>query len=126
MAVPLSDHAKALIDAHPFATLCTIQADGSPHASILWITRDGDTPLLSTTIGRRKERNLRGDPRVSIVVAGESPYDYVEIRGTATMTETGGRELIDDLAMVYNGKPYPDEPEGTVRVVVRVEPTRVR
>ena len=126
MPVSLSDHAKALADARTFATLGTLNADGSPHLSVLWITRDGDDLLLSTVVGRQKERNLRRDPRLSVIlINSDDPYDYAEIRGRASLIEAGGRELIDALSAKYRGRPYDAEPAGTVRVVIRVTADRV-
>jgi hypothetical protein len=60
------------------------------------------------------------------VFDNDDPYSYVEVRGTATMTEEGGRELIDEFAGKYRGlEHYPWDAEGTVRVVVRVTPHKV-
>jgi hypothetical protein len=61
-----------------------------------------------------------------VVYPLESPYSYVEVRGTATMTSEGGDELISALSQKYQGvTPYPrigpDEP----RVVIRLTPTKV-
>lgn len=126
MPVPLSDHVRALVDTTAYVTLATLNQDGSPHLSVVWVTRDGDDLLVSTTQGRQKERNLRRDPRVSILVPDpENPYSYAEIRGRIAMSTEGGRELIDTLSEKYRGRPYDTEPEGTVRVVLRLTPERV-
>ena len=122
----LPDEAKALLDAKTYVVLATVNRDGSPQSSVIWIKRDGDQPVFSSIRGRRKTRNLERDPRVSITAFDPAdPYRYVEIRGTVTMTDEGGRELIDELSMKYNARSYPVEPEGTVRVVFRVTPTHV-
>jgi hypothetical protein len=56
----------------------------------------------------------------------EDPYTYVEVRGTATMVEEGGRELIDEFAKKYRDLDvYPWDAPGVVRVVVRVTPHKV-
>ena len=68
----------------------------------------------------------RKDPHVSVTFLDpDEPFVYAEIRGEATGSEEGGRELIDELSAKYTGDPYPAEPEGTVRVVIRVTPDRV-
>lgn len=65
----LSDDLKHYLDDNPvFATLATIQPDGSPQLSVVWIKRDGDDLLFSTVVGRRKERNLSRDPRVTVMI----------------------------------------------------------
>jgi PPOX class probable F420-dependent enzyme len=94
---------------------------------LLWITHDGDDVLFSTTVGRRKHENISRNNRVTVCVFDqEDPYSYAEIRGTATMTEEGGRELIDAFAKKYRGLDvYPWDQPDAVRVVVRVTPTKV-
>lgn len=126
--VALPDQAKAWIDAHEFATIATIQPDGRPQLSVVWVAYDGDDLLVSTVKGRRKHLNLVQDPRVTVLVYPRSqPYTYVEVRGTATMTEEGGRELIDRLNDAYTGTGLYTGDDGTdnVRVVVRITPEKV-
>jgi PPOX class probable F420-dependent enzyme len=124
----LPDKARAILDAPEFATIATLLPDGRPHLSVVWIERDGDDVLVSTVKGRQKFRNIERDPRVAVLVyPQESPYEYVEIRGTATMTEKGGRELIDRLGFAYRGwDRYPaDDGTDNVRVVVRITADKV-
>ncbi len=127
MTAQLSDQAKALIDGKAFAVVATVQPDGSPQASVVWVRRDGDDLLFSTTEGRRKHLNLLRDPRVSLVVnPAESPYTYLEVRGEVTLTREGGRELIDELALKYRGEEtYRFDGPDDVRVVVRLTPRKV-
>jgi PPOX class probable F420-dependent enzyme len=122
----LNDNVRKLVDGRNFAVVATTNADGSPQSSVVWITRDGDDLLFATVRGRRKERNLRRDPRVSVTVLDDANgYDYAEIRGTATMTEQGGRELINELSRKYQDTDFPAEPADVVRVVVRISPRHV-
>ncbi|MET8689797.1 PPOX class F420-dependent oxidoreductase [Streptomyces sp. NPDC004732] len=130
MSAALSDQLKSLLDTPVFITVATIQPDGSPQVSPVWVKRDGDDVLFSTTIGRRKEKNLRRDPRVTVLVQPfDAPYTYAEIRGTAEMTTEGGQELIDELSRKYTGKDYadfnPGSKDDTQRVVVRVSARKV-
>ncbi|MER6257867.1 PPOX class F420-dependent oxidoreductase [Streptomyces sp. NPDC001584] len=131
MSAALSDDLKKLIDDNPlFATVATIQPDGSPQLSITWLTRDGDDLLVSTTVGRRKEKNLRADPRITVMInPADAPYSYAEVRGTAELTTEGGQELIDALSRKYTGKGYADfnpaSKDDAERVVVRVTPRKV-
>ncbi|WP_406200160.1 PPOX class F420-dependent oxidoreductase [Kitasatospora sp. NBC_01560] len=127
MAVQLSDQAQALIDGKSFAVVSTIQPDGSPQSSVVWVKRDGDDILFSTVEGRRKHLNLAKDPRISLVVnPPESPYSYLEVRGAVTLTREGGRELIDELAKKYRGEDvYRFDGPDDVRVVVRITPRKV-
>ncbi|MFC3450717.1 PPOX class F420-dependent oxidoreductase [Amycolatopsis speibonae] len=126
MGVTFNDATKKLLDGNNFPVLATLNADGSAQTSVLWAKRDGDTLIFATVRGRLKERNMARDPRVSVSVFDQAnPYDYVEIRGTVEMTDEGGRELINELSHKYLGKDYPDEPAETVRVLVRVTPTKI-
>ncbi|MGW4731428.1 PPOX class F420-dependent oxidoreductase [Streptomyces shenzhenensis] len=130
MSAALSDRLKALLDTPVFIVLGTVQPDGGPQLSPVWVKRDGDQILVSTTVDRRKKRNLDRDPRVSVVVQDpDSPYEYAEIRGSAELTTEGARELIDELSRKYTGKKYaefnPESTQDAERVVVRVTPRRI-
>ncbi len=122
----LPELARRLADGNTFAVVSTTNRDGSPQSSVVWIKRDGDDLLFSSIRGRRKTRNLERDPRVSITMFDPSDgYSYVEVRGTVSMTEEGGRELIDELSHKYEGKPFVEGRPDNVRVVFRVTPTHV-
>ncbi|WP_432143616.1 PPOX class F420-dependent oxidoreductase [Streptomyces sp. bgisy084] len=130
MTATLSDDLKQLLDTPVFVTVATVQPDGSPQVSPVWVKRDGDDLLISTTVGRRKERNLRRDARVSVVVQPfDAPYTYAEVRGSASLSTEGGPELIDELSRKYTGKPYaefnPASAEDAERVVVRITPRKI-
>lgn len=122
MSAVLPEPARAVVDGNNFATVATLEPDGSPQSSVVWIARDGDDVVFSTVRGRRKERNLARDPRVSLLVYPmDQPYSYLEVRGDADMREEGGRELIDRLAAKYLGaERYEMDGPDDVRVVVRV------
>jgi PPOX class probable F420-dependent enzyme len=123
----LPELAKKLLDDANFVVVATSNTDGSPQTSVLWATYEGDELLLSTIQGRKKETNWLKDPRVSVLILDrEDPYRYVEVRGTVSMSTEGGPQLIERLSQTYTGKSYTGD-EGTdhVRVVVRVQPTRV-
>jgi PPOX class probable F420-dependent enzyme len=123
----LPELAKKLLDDANFVVVATSNTDGSPQTTVLWATYDGDELLLSTVQGRKKETNWLKDPRVSVLILDrENPYRYVEVRGTVSMSTEGGPQLIERLSQTYTGKSYTGD-EGTdhVRVVVRVQPTRV-
>ncbi|MDI3417911.1 PPOX class F420-dependent oxidoreductase [Streptomyces luteolus] len=130
MSAQLSEALKSLLDTPVFVTVGTVQPDGSPQLSPVWVKRDGNDVLFSTTLERRKEKNMRRDPRVSVVVQPfDAPYTYAEIRGSATMTTEGAQELIDELSLKYTGKTYaefnPHAAEDRPRVVVRITPRKV-
>jgi PPOX class probable F420-dependent enzyme len=130
MAISLSDRARQLIDGANPGVLGTVNPDGSPQTSVVWVSRDGDDVLISTAAGRRKDKNVRRDPRVSLsVLDADDPLQYVEVRGLATVTDDPGRALAVELAEKYEGpgagQEYLDLPPEVIRVVMRITPERV-
>ncbi len=122
----LPDLAKELIDNQVFATLATVNPDGSPQTSVIWVKRDGDDVIFSTITGRRKTFNMQRSPQVSLLVFDpDDPYQYAEIRGTVTITTEGGPELIQELSNLYEGKSFHEKHPEAQRVVCRLTPTRV-
>ena len=122
----LTDLARRLVDGPTFAVLSTINPDGAPQSSVVWVKRDGDQIVFSTIRGRRKTRNMERDPRVNVTLYDPAdPYHYVEVRGTVSLTEDGGPELIQELSRKYDGTPFTEGHPANVRVVVRVTPTKV-
>jgi PPOX class probable F420-dependent enzyme len=117
--------ASDLVDGKNFATIATVQADGGPQSSIVWVKRDGNDVLFSTIWGRQKTANLATDPRVSVLITdAASSYRYAEIRGQAEITEDPTAALIDELSRKYTGEPWVTRP-GEQRVIVRVHPVHV-
>jgi PPOX class probable F420-dependent enzyme len=125
MAVTLPAEVRPLFQAPVFVIMTTINPDGAPQSSVVWAKLDGDTVVMSTIRGRRKCRNMERDPRVTLLAYDpKDPYVYAELRGTVTLDEAGGVELIDELSRAYDGKPWTVRPAET-RVVVRFTPTKV-
>jgi len=121
MSIPLSDATLALLDGRNYAVLATVNPDGSPQTSVMWVGRDGHDLLFSTVEGRVKHRNMRRDPRVSVtVIDSADPENYVELRGRVSMTPDVGRRLDTQLSWKYDGKDPGEDRPGAVRVVVRM------
>ena len=121
MAFTLNEETRRLLDGRHFAVLATINPDGGPQSSAMWVGRDGDDVLFSTVAGRRKHRNLLRDPRVSITVLdSDDPYNYVELRGAVTFTEDVSRRFDIGLSWAYDGKDPDEDPPEAVRLVGRV------
>jgi PPOX class probable F420-dependent enzyme len=108
-------------------TLATLEPDGHPQMSVMWARSRGDVLLMSTVVGRRKHRNLRRDPRATVLVTPPGDQNhYAELRGIVEIVPEGGRELIDDLHEHYRGtRPYPWDGEDDVRVALTLRPERV-
>lgn len=127
-SVAIPERLKALLDEPTFAHLTTLDPDGTPQASAMWIMREGETILFNTAEGRRKWRNLQEDPRVAISISDpDEPYVNFSIQGRVIeMRTSDGVEVIDALARKYlDVEKYPWLKPDMVRVTIVVEPTRI-
>jgi PPOX class probable F420-dependent enzyme len=122
---------REVLDSPIFATVATIQPDGTPQQSVVWVERDGDDVLFMVGIGSRKERNIRRDPRVSVLVCPpDAPYGYAAIRGRAVFEPALSDRLRDDLTKKYVGVTYAEhvartpEAEAGDAIAVRLVPER--
>jgi PPOX class probable F420-dependent enzyme len=120
MAISFDEATLRLLDGRNYAVLATINPDGSPHTSAMWVGRDGDDLVFSTVEGRVKHRNMLRDPRVSVsVLDSADPENYVEFRGRVSLTPDPDRLLHIQLSHKYDADPGEDRP-GAHRVVVRM------
>ncbi|MFJ4467257.1 PPOX class F420-dependent oxidoreductase [Streptomyces sp. NPDC089424] len=126
MSKLFNEEMRKLLDGRNFATVATLNRDGGPQTSVVWIVREGDTVLFSTTAGRQKARNLARDPRVSLTVFDTAnPYQSVDIRGTVELINDLEKSLPRKLSQKYLGEDPPAEPEEVLRLIVRVTPQKV-
>ena len=98
-----------LVDCPPVAALTTVMPDGAPQTSVVWCDFDGTHVRVNTMRGFRKEKNMRAEPKVTLLCfdPGE-PLRFLEVRGTVVaMTEEGAMAHLDGLSMRYVGaSPY--------------------
>jgi PPOX class probable F420-dependent enzyme len=126
MAIQFSEATLRLIDGRNYAVLATLNRDGSPQTSVVWVGRDGRDLLFSTVAGRVKHRNMVRDPRVSVtVIDSADPENYVELRGRVTITQDVGRRLDTELSWKYDGRDPGEDRPGAVRVAVRMTVEKV-
>ncbi|HEY3010313.1 MAG TPA: PPOX class F420-dependent oxidoreductase [Micromonosporaceae bacterium] len=130
--VDLSPAARAVIESGRLAHLVTVNADGSPHVTIVWVGLDGTEIVIGKLVVDQKVRNIRRDPRVSLSIEADGDQygmqHYLVVEGTARITEGGAPGWLNRLAQRYIGPgtdfpPMPDPPEG---YLIRISPTRVR
>jgi PPOX class probable F420-dependent enzyme len=98
-----------LVDCPPVAALTTVMPDGSPQTSVVWCDFDGTNVRINTMRGFRKEKNMRANPKVTLLCYDPAEsLRYLEVRGTVVeMTEDGAMEHLDGLSMRYVGAaPY--------------------
>jgi PPOX class probable F420-dependent enzyme len=122
----LDDATKQVVDGKNFGVLATVNPDGSPQTSVVWVGLDGDEVVISAMAHRRKVRNIQRDPRVSLTITdAANPYRAVEIRGDADVIDDPERSVSFRLSHKYAGEDPPADPPGTSRVIVRITPAKV-
>ena len=125
-AIP--DEAKHLFEGKDFAHVATINADGSPQVSAVWIDLDGDLITFNTAEGRLKTKNLQRNPDVAISITDQAnPYENLIVQGKVVeLTHDGADADIDALAKRYlDADSYPFRQPGEERVIVKIEPQKV-
>ncbi|MEP6758090.1 MAG: TIGR03618 family F420-dependent PPOX class oxidoreductase [Actinomycetota bacterium] len=118
---------RALLRPPNFAWIVTLNPDGSTHATLTWIGADETHVLVNTAAGRKKDRNVERDPRVTIAVQRHGDaYRWISIDGVVEERELGpGAEAhIAELARAYDGRDWTPV-EGQIRVRWRVRPTHI-
>ena len=112
-----------------FASLATINSDGTPQVTPVWFDWDGSRIRINTAKGRVKDKNLRRTPVVALsIMDPDNPYRYVQVKGrVAAVTESGADAHIDALSKKYLGQDrYPYRKPGEARVMFTIAPDRVQ
>jgi PPOX class probable F420-dependent enzyme len=120
---------KDLLEKKAFASLATVNADGTPQVTPVWFDWDGSHIRINTAKGRIKDKNLRSRPTVALAIMDpDNPYRYLQIKGRVTsVTEAGADAHIDALAKKYLDKDrYPYRKADEVRVIFAIAPDRVQ
>jgi PPOX class probable F420-dependent enzyme len=128
----LNDAARALIDSGALAHLVTLNADGSPQVTCIWVGLEGDEIVAGHLFDHRKLQNIRRDARVAISfqTAQRNAMDldeYLVVYGTARIVEGGGPEVLQRLARVYFGddRKFPAMDDPPPGFTTRIAPQRV-
>jgi PPOX class probable F420-dependent enzyme len=132
-AIPASH--RDLVECPPVAALTTVMPDGYPQTSVVWCDFDGTSVRVNTMRGFQKERNMRRDPKVTLLCYDpRQPLRSLEVRGTVVeMTEEGAIEHLDVLTSKYVGRQvryFGDAiparfAETEIPVLCRIRPTHV-
>jgi PPOX class probable F420-dependent enzyme len=121
----IPDSHRDLLDAQ-VAVLGTIGASGRPQLSGTWFLADGDTVKISLNTTRQKVKNLQANPKCSLIILGDPPYKYIELRGDAEITPDPDYEFADKLGAKYGGADLRERDQpGESRVIVTIKPARV-
>lgn len=121
-AIP--DSARALLESGALAHLVTLNRDGSPQVTCIWVGLDGDEIVSGHLRPQQKLRNVERDPRVALSIEGSVSNEiglrhYLVVHGRARLEEGGAPEVLQRLAHTYLGPdvtfpPMPDPPPGRV------------
>lgn len=130
MSVELGGHLRAALEAPNFWHLATVNPDGSPQSTTVWIHTRGDRILVNTALGRKKPRNVAKEPRVALSFHEHNGAGYhsfaVQGRVVETIVGDQAERDIDTLAQKYIGQsPYPWRGPGEQRVTFLIEPLHV-
>jgi PPOX class probable F420-dependent enzyme len=126
--MPLDEDTVRLAKGKNLATVVTLMPDGQPQALLTWVDTDGEHLLVNTEPQRQRARNIRRDPRITVLIhSDQDPWDWSEVRGRVVGTVEGdeARQHIDELSRKYVGSDYrnPIGPQG--RVILKVAPEKV-
>src|ERR1700747_1042233 len=125
--MPLDEDVIRLAKGKNLATVVTLMPSGQPQALLTWVDADDEHVLINTEPQRQRSRNIAGDPRIPVLIHGEDPQDWAEVRGHVAGTVDGddARRHIDELSRKYTGHDFtaPVGPHG--RVILKVTPDKV-
>ncbi|MCL2584380.1 MAG: PPOX class F420-dependent oxidoreductase [Streptosporangiales bacterium] len=122
MTIP--DSHRDLLDTQ-VGVLGTIGPSGRPQLSALWFLAEGDTVKLSLNTSRQKTKNLIANPKCSLIITGNPPSRYIELRGDAEIEPDDNYEFADKVGAKYGADLRNMDKPGDKRVVVTIRPARV-
>lgn len=132
-SVPIPPSHLDLLTRAVHGVLTTLGRDGQPQSSLIWVDFDGECARTNTTLQRQKGRNMRADPKVSLLVIDpDDTARFIQIRGDAELITDGAVEHLDELTRRYTPHPryyghvYPVEQQAReTRVTVRIHARRI-
>ncbi len=127
----IPDAARAALESGRLAHIVTLNPDGSPQMSCVWIGLDDGDIVIGSLPRNRKVRNIERDPRVVLSVetgrvGNHGLAEYLVVHGRARVVAGGAPELLQRLAHVYMGPDvrFPAMPDPPPGYVIRIEPRR--
>jgi PPOX class probable F420-dependent enzyme len=123
---------RDLLPKAPLAHLTTLNSDGSPQVTVVWVGIEDEEFVIGHMAVHQKVKNIRRDPRVALSMLGDKTNamgmrEYAVVHGKARVTEGGAVNLLQGLARVYLG-PKADYPPGSMRsipgYITRITPVR--
>jgi PPOX class probable F420-dependent enzyme len=131
--VPIPASHRDLLERPICGVLTTMSSTGQPESSLVWVDHDGPCAIVNTTLERRKGRNLRANPKVSLLVVDpDDTARFIQIRGDAELVREGALEHLDRLTRRYTRHPafygfvHPVEQRAReTRVICRIHARRI-
>jgi PPOX class probable F420-dependent enzyme len=127
--VPLDSDVVRLARGANLATVVTLMPDGQPQALLTWVDSDGEHVLINTEPQRQRFKNVRRDPRVTVLIhSTDDPWDWAEVRGHVVGTIDGAeaRGHIDALARKYlDVDTYPNPIGSQGRVILQIAADKI-
>jgi PPOX class probable F420-dependent enzyme len=133
MSLPIPDSHRDLLTRPLHGVLTTMMPDGQPQSSLVWCDYDGECARVNTTRQRQKGRNMRANPRVSLLVVDpEDTSRYLEIRGEVEIVEEGAAAHLDAITRQYTRHPhyygyvYPlEQQDRETRIICRIHAVKI-
>jgi PPOX class probable F420-dependent enzyme len=128
--MPLTPAVRRVVEEGHLGHLVTLNADGAPQVTVVWIGVDGDEIVTAHLGAWQKVRNVQRDPRVALSIetgriAAHNLTEYLVVYGRARVTEGGAPEVLQRLAARYLGPgvrfPDMDDPPGGFVTRITVE-----
>ncbi len=133
MQITIPEAYYDLLNGPRVAALTTVMPDGQPQSSLVWCDEDGECACVNTTRERQKGRNMRANPKVSLLIVDpENTSRYIEIRGEAELVEAGALDHLDRITREYTEHPhyygyiFPIEQEQReTRIICRIHASKI-
>jgi PPOX class probable F420-dependent enzyme len=133
MSLAIPDSHLDLLTRPIHGVLTTMMPDGQPQSSLVWCDYDGECARVNTTAERQKGRNMRANPRVTLLIVDpEDTARYIEIRGNAQLIEPGAVAHLDEITRAYTTHPqyygfiYPlEQRDRETRLICRIQATKI-
>ena len=133
MSSTIPDNLKDLLERPIVVAFATTNPDGQPQVTPVWASLEGDEIWINSAVGRRKDRNVRANPKVTVLsIDPQNAFHWVEIRGEVVAFDDSDAALahINKLSGIYAGNDdyysFNSESRGKeTRVIYKIRPTRV-
>jgi PPOX class probable F420-dependent enzyme len=132
MSVTIPQSHRDLFERPVVVALATVNPDGQPHVTPVWVDYDGEYVIVNTARGRQKDRNMASRPQVTVLaIDPDNPYRWVEVRGVIEeIDEASGLDVINKLSQKYRNQPdyyagNPSQRGKETRVTYRIRPTKI-